>query len=462
MATACLPPQPTPSKGSFLQRLRTFSTSKSSSSTSTQTSPTRRTPKSRPDAPTRRRTLFGPLPAITQSQAEDGYIPVHRDQRTAALRALGLEPAMTLSEMEKEMDEKYSKPLPEPVSRSSVNQSRGSKDSARVAGPGDLDDSGSEADRIREAWVARQSGVEPRESQDEQGVRAESQPKSQGEHSDSPAPEDTAQSTSLSTDFRFPPTQSRAKSLPLVPIITHPRVESQSAEVQTWSDRPLSGGSSLLSPSDSSCSDGPITPMLPTMQYDAARVRRPSKESGGGYVQHPEVIVEDMDDEHDTYPSDPEFGGLSKDLPRLQSHTTSAKGVSAPVTVQKRSSIFGRGSVSFSLPCLSEYELTIYRRNNQQRRHQTSHLASPALVIPLHLWAANSCCAPKASLSTPTFHQHRNRPFLSVRLQWRQRRVYRPLGQDPARRQRFSLPRCTTGRAWSSKRARLQMRRRDG
>ncbi|KAI0091012.1 hypothetical protein BDY19DRAFT_904514 [Irpex rosettiformis] len=392
----------TSSKGGFFHRLRSIARPSATTSTkSIPTSPpppplphhprssvsqpttsTRRPPKSDPTPipPTRRKTLFGPIPTHSRDHATDGYIPVQREQRAAALRAVGLKPVMTMSEMEKEMDELYARVVPDPTSSRNGRRGRGEA-RGREAGEGDEEEE-SESQRIREAWLTRNSGEQARE-----GVMVETVVEEDHDARSTP-------SCSQKDNTLFPPTEPHVhseedltvvqppKPLPPVPITpsSEPtRKPSQKAEVHTWSTSPSSYSppsawnrdrhvdTLTVSPeliasgsSESTCSDRdiPQTPMSPGAHTDVARVRRSSssrsRETADGEVDPvgesfgltvvKEVIVENPDDAAD---AGLEFGQLpvspveTKEQEEVKPQPRPQKTQPSSPVVERRSGIFG-------------------------------------------------------------------------------------------------------------------------
>ncbi|KAI0685975.1 hypothetical protein BC835DRAFT_1420746 [Cytidiella melzeri] len=377
--TAVRTPQETASsssKGGLLSRLRSIS-SRPSTSLSSQSVPTKRT--LQPDLPTtqaRRLSLFGPLPTVSKSQAEHGYIPVHREQRTAALRAAGLKPTMTLSEMEQEMDVKYARLVSEPLpEQKSVGVSKTSGEESGKPAAGSVEDSESEAQMIRGAWLTRHKSGDKEnterivEEDENEQVEVEVEPEPLTYKAQENGSRTSKQNAEKNASD-FPPCPTAAATLPcpdpqdqalvrrpLLPvlIVSHERAESQTAEVETWSDRHRSDTSSSVlvqSPSgssDSTCtfSDLPQTPMLPATQADVARIRSPSNEARHGYQM---TAISDSIPESTVDAVKAEFGGLAEPKVRPRARTAvslpSSQPVHAPAS-QRRYSIFGgRGSNS--------------------------------------------------------------------------------------------------------------------
>lgn len=384
MATSPVHPSTSP-KGGFFNRFRSITRPSASSSSksspapppppSTSVSqPTRRPPKSdsAPIPVTRRKTLFGPVPTHSRDHAGNGYIPVQREQRAAALRSVGLKPAMTMSEMEKEMDEMYAKVVPDPTSSRSGRR-----------GGGEIDEEAeSESQKIREAWLARHN------SMDKVSVEGTSE----DGHDARPSPSRSKTQKDLSSPIPGPlhvdeglTVVQGPKPLPLVPT-TPPadpaRRPSQKAEVRSWSTSPSSysppsawnrprqvsdavtDSSELIASgsSESTCSDPdvPQTPLSPGVHADTARVRRASSSkshSGGedeagsdGELFRPtavkEVIVEISDDTND---AGLEFGRLpaskvevgAASIEEVKPRPRPQKSQTTPPVVERRSGIFG-------------------------------------------------------------------------------------------------------------------------
>ena len=344
-----------------------------------------------PVPPSRRKTLFGPVPTHSRDHAVDGYIPVQREQRNAALRAVGLKPAMTMSEMEREMDEKYARLVPDPSSSRSGSRGRGVERSEEVG----VIDVESESQKIREAWLTRNSQDKARSTDDlitEKNPEARSTP-SRSKKGNALSPTDAH--WHADEDLTLTQGPKPLPPVPITPTSEPTRKPSQKAEVHTLSTSPSSDSppsawnrekhtdtvtvmseSIGCGSSESTCSerDFPQTPMSPGGHVDVARVRRSSssrsRSAGDGETEvdgEPfkptavkETIAENLDDPVD---AGVEFGQLpqlrvegeevTKEPEEAKPQPRPPKTQTSPPVVERRSGIFGtrhRSNHNVSVP----------------------------------------------------------------------------------------------------------------